>query len=332
MNNSPDNPVVSICCVTFNHKEYIKEAIEGFLLQKTTFPIEIIIHDDASTDGTTEIIKSFENKFPLVIKTIYQKENQWSKGKRITPIAISRAKGKYIALCEGDDYWTDQYKLQKQVDFLEQNSDCVACHHWHKYAYKDEQGNYEVTDAPTINQGYFPQEKSTVREVFSNKLRLKTRTVLYRNILQTFPKWYYKIVFGDVALSMIYGKHGKFGFIDESMAVYRQTGQGASLIGNGKYLFFFNHYLNWIKVWEYGIIDYNYKYFDVAKSTIVYFYTLILSKYSFSIAIFLKLIAYAVFKSPLHVIKKLTIIAEVSKKFMIKVVPAYFRRVQVRFQ
>lgn len=86
--------------------------------QKTNFPIEVLIHDDASTDGTQDIIREYEKKYPNIVKPIYQKENQYSKGVKVSLVYnYSRARGKYIALCEGDDYWTDPYKLQKQVDF-----------------------------------------------------------------------------------------------------------------------------------------------------------------------------------------------------------------------
>jgi len=115
---------VSICCITYNHEFFIRDAIRGFINQKTSFPFEILIHDDASTDGTAEIIKLYEEKYPDIIKPIYQKENQYSQGRNISLVyQFPRARGKYIALCEGDDYWTDPYKLQKQVDFLEANTE-----------------------------------------------------------------------------------------------------------------------------------------------------------------------------------------------------------------
>ncbi len=116
--------LVSICCVTFNHAEYIQTAIEGFLMQKTDFPIEILIHDDASTDGTAEIINEYERKHPDIIKPILQKENQFFQGRSISPIyQFPRAKGKYIAICEGDDYWIEHDKLARQAEFLEKNPD-----------------------------------------------------------------------------------------------------------------------------------------------------------------------------------------------------------------
>lgn len=117
-------PIVSILCDTFNHEKFITETLEGFLNQKTTFPFEIIVHDDASTDNTASIVTEFAQKYPLIIKTVLQKENQYSQKINFwSDITFPMAQGKYIALCEGDDYWIDELKLQKQVDFLESNPD-----------------------------------------------------------------------------------------------------------------------------------------------------------------------------------------------------------------
>ena len=125
-----DEIKVSINCTTYNQEMYIAEAIESFLMQKTTFSYEILIHDDASTDNTREIIKKYEEKYPDIIKPIYQSENKYSKGVKVGyEYNFKRARGKYIALCEGDDYWTDPYKLQKQVDYMEANPDCTLCMH-----------------------------------------------------------------------------------------------------------------------------------------------------------------------------------------------------------
>ncbi len=117
-------PIVSILCDTFNHEKFITETLEGFLSQKTTFPFEIIVHDDASTDNTASIVTEFAQKYPLIIKTVLQKENQYSQKINFwSDITFPMAQGKYIALCEGDDYWINELKLQKQVDFLESNLD-----------------------------------------------------------------------------------------------------------------------------------------------------------------------------------------------------------------
>lgn len=123
-------PLVSISCITYNHEPYIAQTLDGFLMQKTSFPFEILIHDDASTDRTADIIREYEKKFPNLIKPIYQKENQYSKGFTSVSAAwnFPRAQGKYIALCEGDDYWIDENKLQMQVDFLENNPEYGMCY------------------------------------------------------------------------------------------------------------------------------------------------------------------------------------------------------------
>jgi len=155
-------PLVSVCTITYNHAPYIKDCIEGVLMQKTDFDIEFIIHDDASTDGTKEIAQQYAEKYPDLITPIYQEENQYSKGiKPMQNFVFPRAKGKYIALCEGDDYWTDPFKLQKQVDFLEANPEYGLVHtdvdiHYikkrrkvlghHKKAFRNEQLSGDMYD------------------------------------------------------------------------------------------------------------------------------------------------------------------------------------------
>jgi glycosyltransferase involved in cell wall biosynthesis len=129
---------VSICCLTFNHAAYLEKCLQGFLMQQCNFTFEVLIHEDASTDETASILKKYEAKYPHIIKPIYQTENQFKKG--ISPTIrfnFPRCKGKYIAFCEGDDYWTDPYKLQKQVDFLESHPDYSIC--WTHY--KEEKEN-----------------------------------------------------------------------------------------------------------------------------------------------------------------------------------------------
>lgn len=122
-------PLVSICCLTYNHAAYIRECLEGFLMQKINFPLEILIHDDGSTDGTRDILKEYESKFPNLIFPIYEAENKYSNGYsgQMDFFNYRRARGKYIAYCEGDDYWTNPLKLQRQVDFMEKNTEYSVC-------------------------------------------------------------------------------------------------------------------------------------------------------------------------------------------------------------
>lgn len=124
------NPLVSICCITYNHARYIRQCLDGFLMQKVNFEYEIIVHDDASTDGTSEIIRDYSNKYSDLIVPIFQSENQYSKGVCgvYAKFVYPHARGKYIAICEGDDYWIDPLKLQKQVDFLEMNPNYSMVH------------------------------------------------------------------------------------------------------------------------------------------------------------------------------------------------------------
>ncbi|WP_428357420.1 glycosyltransferase [Methyloprofundus sp.] len=127
--DSIEQPVVSICCTTYNHEPYIAEAIDGFLIQETDFPFEILIRDDCSTDKTAEIVKQYADQYPQLIKPVYEKENTFSKGVKPMPTLITKAIGKYIALCEGDDYWTDPEKLQIQIDLMQENSECYLSFH-----------------------------------------------------------------------------------------------------------------------------------------------------------------------------------------------------------
>ena len=121
-------PMVSICCAAYNHAPYIAQALESFLAQEAPFSIEILVHDDASTDGTQEILREYARRYPDVVKPLFETENQYSKGVAIDPtFNYPRARGKYIALCEGDDLWSDPHKLRRQVDYMEAHPDCTFC-------------------------------------------------------------------------------------------------------------------------------------------------------------------------------------------------------------
>lgn len=135
-----DEIMVSVSCLTYQHEKYLRQALDSMLMQKTTFAYEIIVHDDASTDNTAAIIREYAGKYPKIIRPILQKENQYSRQISIThKFILPAARGKYLAYCEGDDYWTDPYKLQKQVDFLEEHPEFMAVTHecWEV----DEKGN-----------------------------------------------------------------------------------------------------------------------------------------------------------------------------------------------
>lgn len=120
---------VTVYCLAYNHEKYIRKALEGFVMQKTNFDYEVLVHDDASTDSTADIIREYEEKYPHLFKVIYQKENQFSKGASIKNHMLPLVRGKYIAYCEGDDYWVDENKLQTQYDIMEKYLEVSLCVH-----------------------------------------------------------------------------------------------------------------------------------------------------------------------------------------------------------
>lgn len=128
--NNGIDPEVSVSCATYNHEKYIANALDSFLSQVTDFPFEIVVHDDASTDKTAKIIREYEEKYPNIVRPIYEKENQYSKfDGSLERIITEKQRGKYIAICEGDDYWCDNKKLQKQYNYLTTHSECSLCCH-----------------------------------------------------------------------------------------------------------------------------------------------------------------------------------------------------------
>lgn len=215
-------PLVSICCITYNHESFIQDAIDGFLMQKTSFPIEILIYDDASTDETANIIKVYEDKHPYIIKPIYQTENQYSKGVRPTAkFNLPRAKGKYIALCEGDDYWTDPLKLKKQVDLLEANPDFSSYFHNTTCVY--ENGSQECVNyvAPT-HKLFFTLYDLSIEGNF-----IPTCSIMFRReLLGQLPDWWNTLYARDWGLHILNSQYGNIGYIDEFMGVYRNHSGG----------------------------------------------------------------------------------------------------------
>ncbi|MDR3243416.1 MAG: glycosyltransferase, partial [Elusimicrobiota bacterium] len=225
MNNK--HPLVSVSCLAYNQVNFIRQALDGFVMQKTNFSFEVLINDDASTDGTADIIREYEKKYPDIIKPIYQLENQYSK--KISSISktfiFPRVKGKYLAFCEGDDYWTDPNKLQKQVDFLESHPDYSICFHRANTFY--EYGSNPSTTSHNMIAG---------RTDWSLEYLLKTdfimtASVMYRlheDIKELIPN---NILSIDWYLHLLHAKVGKIGFIDEVMSAYRRH-QGGMVSGN----------------------------------------------------------------------------------------------------
>lgn len=203
--------------MAYNHEKYIADAIESFLMQKTNFAYEILIHDDASTDRTAEIIKEYTSRYPDLMKPIYQTENQYSKGARPGKLNRERAKGKYMAICEGDDYWTDPFKLQKQVDYMEQHPECSLCVH----------AAFRVSpDKTKINKGVRPNRGNklfTTEEVILGGGGLfATNSIMYPLKFNYSRPYFFEIApVGDYPLAIYLALQGTVYYIDEFMSAYR---------------------------------------------------------------------------------------------------------------
>jgi len=206
------NPLVTVRTSTYQHGPYIRDCIEGVLMQKTNFPFEFIIGEDFSTDGTREIVFEYARKYPDVIRVITADYNVGSKanGRRCASIA----RGKYIAICEGDDYWTDPFKLQKQFDFLENNPDFSLC--FHRF--------YEKKNDELRLKPYHLKHELTLEDFAQSVGGIQTLTVLHRNIIPpiTGTELPRKVkATGTYFLYARLAEFGKFKLIDEPMAVYR---------------------------------------------------------------------------------------------------------------
>lgn len=209
-------PLVSVIMITYGHEKYIQKAIEGVFLQKTNFPIEFIIANDCSPDNTDELVKEIIKKSPPNIQVRYTK-HEANKGMNPNFIwAYQQALGKYVAVCEGDDYWTDENKLQKQVDFLEQNPDySISCHNIFLL-----NGDILSSESPYDKEN--TQETYTLNDLASRNL-IPTLSVVFRYFDINFPDWYLSSPMGDYPLMLWIAQKGKIKYFKEKMGVYRQN-------------------------------------------------------------------------------------------------------------
>lgn len=220
-------PLVSICSLVYNHELYLRQCLDGFVMQQTSFPFEVVIHDDASTDGSAAIIREYATRYPNIFVPIYQTENQYSQGKKVSSTFVfPRARGKYIALCEGDDYWTDPLKLQKQVDFLEANPEYSMCFH-SANVFCQSSGQYNDLFAYVQDREYEGVE-------FIKKWTVPTASVCFRRnvidseLYQTVRKNPY-FVYGDLILFLSCASLGRIRGLSSMMSVYRRLDNGAVL-------------------------------------------------------------------------------------------------------
>lgn len=211
-----NKPLVSINCLTYNAEKFLRDTLDGFLIQKTNFPYEVLIHDDASTDGTVKILKEYENDYKHIFNIVYRETNIFSQT-GIYPFFenIKRAKGKYIADCDGEDFWTDPYKLQRQVNFLENNPEYVMCHH--RYILRTpKEDRLPTSDSPTDYTSLqlidFP--------LYGHGIGLRTR--MYRNVYSPETAKDVERMAGDYSWIVYLGLYGACKYLPDILpAVYR---------------------------------------------------------------------------------------------------------------
>ena len=224
------DPLVSIRCTVYNHEPFLRQCLDGFVMQQTTFPFEAIVHDDASTDGSAAIIREYAEKYPDIIKPIYETENQYSKHDGSLRQILEKAvhpSSKYIALCEGDDYWTDPNKLQIQVDFLEAYPNFVMCCSNHM-CYQQDSGKMEPI--PVYDWVFEGSDalffEITLDNYFKHWL-IRTLTVMRRkhpNYEEMCKKGYHN--YGDDSYYYTVLTHGKGALLRDVTGVYRRHSGG----------------------------------------------------------------------------------------------------------
>lgn len=234
-----DRPLlVSIHCLVYNHEPFLRQCLDGFVMQQTNFRFEAVVHDDVSTDGSADIIRDYAAKYPDIIKPIFETENQYSKGYgALDHIMINACTGKYIAMCEGDDYWTDPQKLQKQIDFLDSHSDYSMCFH-NAIEHWEDNSNEDGLFSNIKDQDY------TGKYIFENWI-IPTASVVFRREVLTCD-YHLRLIenghfcYGDILWFITAAKLGKLRGMSFCGSVYRRHKNGA--VFNTSNIAVFNHY------------------------------------------------------------------------------------------
>lgn len=216
--------MVSVICNAYNHEPYIAEALQSFVDQKTNFRFEVIVHDDASTDGTAHIIREYAEKYPDIIKPILEIENQHSKGKAITfGIDLPVTKGKYIAICEGDDFWTDVNKLQKQFDMMESDPEISLCCHANNRIVASTKKQINVMRSIIGQNGFIDYRDLLSESNFPHLSSMMLKRSDYVNLPDTFRG----LPVGDYPLRAYLLSLGKIYYFDDVMSSYRVMSQSS---------------------------------------------------------------------------------------------------------
>jgi glycosyltransferase involved in cell wall biosynthesis len=217
----PENPIVSVLMITYNHERFIAQAIEGVAKQVTDFPIELVIGEDCSSDSTLQIVLDYQKKHPNLIRVLYPDKNMGGK-KNIVRV-LAHCRGQFIALCEGDDYWVDPEKLQKQVTFLQANPDFVVTHHGNILI--DSEGKVIDDNLPPPDVDEYSKE-TLLKGGFMQPLNM-----CYRNVIKSFPDEYFKVVNGDSFLISLLGGYGKAKYLNSIRPSAYRIHQGGAWQG-----------------------------------------------------------------------------------------------------
>jgi len=253
---------LSVLMITYNHENFIAQALDSILMQIVDFDYEIVIGEDCSVDQTRDIVIKYQKRHPDKIRLLLHETNIGA-AKNFTQ-AFWTCSGEYIAILEGDDYWTSPHKLQKQIDFLDANPNFVICYH---------NANYLWEDGSKPNSKLCPpmQKKvSTVVDLIYCNF-IPTLTVMFRNrLFPEFPSWYHQMAYGDWTLHLLNAQYGKIGYINESMAVYRAHSGGSASVAHTDYSKWKKNIEGVIKIYE--VIDgyFDFKYHELIASRMLF--------------------------------------------------------------
>lgn len=216
-------PKVSVLIITYNHKRFIRKAIDSALAQETSFPVEILVGDDFSTDGTRDIVQEYERQYPDRVKAVLQPRNLGMNGGLNCLETLKLAKGEYYAIMDGDDYWTDPHKLQKQADYLDAHPDYSAVFHNALVTF-EEGGSSYLLNGPDMKPYYTLDDLIGETEIWF----MATSSILFRNSIPEYPEWFKLSTSGDIPRLVLKAKQGPIGYLPDVMSVYRKNRAGAS--------------------------------------------------------------------------------------------------------
>jgi glycosyltransferase involved in cell wall biosynthesis len=259
------NFLVSVRLMTYNHGQFIRQAMEGILMQQTDFPFEVVIGDDFSSDDTLKIIKEFKSTEKISIRILDRKigDNYWKKRNRKGRLynfsnIIENCNGKYIALLDGDDYWVDSEKLQKQVDFMQANITFSACFHYTQV--KDEEGSLGKIYGKNGEKILFSTE-----DTLGTTSIFHTSSLFFKKNAFIVPSWFFKVVSADMALFSIVSKEGMIGCIPEIMSIYRKHQGGITADDKTQFI---RYHSNRIKLIKYLNKFHDYRFKEKAAATL----------------------------------------------------------------